>query len=178
MILLIVSVTLLAVGAALYLAGFDAAANGAWVADTLVGLVPAGWWVIDTARRRRMGVDAFAVLALLGTLVVGEYFAGAVITVMLATGRSLEAWAPVVLDVTARTAGARPAWCTATTDGTLTDRRIDEVAVGDLLLVQPGEVVPVDGTVESGVAVIDDSALTGEPLPVAATVGEQSAAVP
>ena len=42
-------------------------------------------------RRRRLGVDVLAVLALVGTLVVGEYFAGAVITVMLASGRALEA---------------------------------------------------------------------------------------
>ena len=91
MILLIVSVTLLAVGAVLYLAGFDTAANGVWAADTLVGIVPAGWWVIDAARHRRLGVDALAVLALVGTLVIGEYLAGAVITVMLASGRTLEA---------------------------------------------------------------------------------------
>src|SRR5205085_686375 len=77
MTLLVVSVTLLAVGAVLYSAGFDGAANGVWVADTLLGLVPAGWWVIDAARRRRMGVDALALLALLGTLFVGEYLAGA-----------------------------------------------------------------------------------------------------
>ena len=51
------------------------------------------WSVVDAARHRRLGVDVIALLALLGTLVVGEHFAGAVITVMLATGRSLEAWA-------------------------------------------------------------------------------------
>ena len=82
---------LLAAGGALYVTGFDAAANGIWAAATLLGVFPAAWWVIDAARHRRLGVDALAVLALVGTLLVGEYFAGAVITVMLASGRTLEA---------------------------------------------------------------------------------------
>ncbi len=173
MILLIVSVTLLAVGAALYLAGFDAAANGAWVADTLVGLVPAGWWVIDTARRRRMGVDALAVLALLGTLVVGEYLAGAVITVMLASGRTLEARASARAgrELHALLAHA-PRMVHRYDDGTLTSPNIDDIERGDLLLVQPGEVVPADGLLESDAAVLDESALTGEPLPVEHTLGD------
>jgi hypothetical protein len=82
--LLVVAVTLLAIGGGLYLAGFHAAAHGVWAVETLVGIAPAGWGVIDAARHRRLGVDALAVLALVGTLVVGEYLAGAVITVMLA----------------------------------------------------------------------------------------------
>ena len=90
-VLLVVAVALLAVGGVLFLAGFDAAARGLWAVDTLVGVVPAAWWVIDAARHRRLGVDALAVLALVGTLVIGEYLAGAVITVMLASGRTLEA---------------------------------------------------------------------------------------
>ena len=89
--LLLAAVALLAVGGGLYLAGFHSAANAVWAADTLVGIVPAGWWVIDAARHRRLGVDVLAVLALVGTLVVGEYLAGAVITVMVASGRTLEA---------------------------------------------------------------------------------------
>ena len=144
-----------------------------WAADTLVGVIPAAWWVIDTARHRRLGVDALAVLALVGTLIVGEYLAGAVITVMLASGRTLEASAAAharrelhaLLDRAPR-AGApirrRRAHRAA----------LDDVVRGDLLLVQPGEVVPVDGLVESSLAVLDESALTGEPLPVEHDVGD------
>ena len=88
---MVVAVTLLAIGGGRTSAGFHAVADGVWAAATLVGIVPAGWWVIDVARHRRLGVDVLAVLALVGTLVVGEYLAGAVITVMLASGRTLEA---------------------------------------------------------------------------------------
>ena len=90
-VLLVVAVTLLAAGGILHLAGLDEAAHSVWALDTIVGIVPATWWVIDAARHRRLGVDALAVLALVGTLVIGEYLAGAVITVMLASGRTLEA---------------------------------------------------------------------------------------
>ena len=62
-----------------------------WAATTVLGIVPGLYWVLATARRGRLGVDVIAVLAQVGTLAVGEYLAGAIITVMLASGRMLEA---------------------------------------------------------------------------------------
>ena len=56
--------------------------------------------------------------------------------------------------------------------GELTEPPLDDVRPGDLLLVRPGEVVPVDGRVETDVAVLDESALTGEPLPVERRAGD------
>ena len=56
----------------------------------MIGLVPAVVWVAESLRRHEPAVDLVAVLALLGTLLVEEYLAGAVIAVMLATGRALE----------------------------------------------------------------------------------------
>jgi cation transport ATPase len=166
--LLVVAVTLLAIGGGLYLAGFHTAAHAVWAVETLVGIVPAGWWVIDAARHRRLGVDALAVLALVGTLVAGEYLAGAVITVMLASGRTLEARAAARAhrELHGLLAHA-PRMVHRYDNGALTSPAIDDIARGDLLLVQPGEVVPVDGRLESEAAVLDESALTGEPLPVA-----------
>ena len=90
---LVATVSGLAVGAVLHLAGLAGAGHAVWAATTGAALAPAVWWVLDAARQRRLGVDVIAVLALVGTLVVGEYLAGAVIAVMLASGRTLEAWA-------------------------------------------------------------------------------------
>jgi heavy metal translocating P-type ATPase len=157
----------LAVGGALALGGHDSAAGAVWAATTVLGIGPAVFWVLRAARERRLGVDVIAVLALLGTLAVGEYLAGAIITVMLASGRMLEARAGVRAQRDLRALVDRaPRTVHRYVDGTLTEPALDEVRPGDLLLVRPGEVLPVDGLVESGVAVIDESALTGEPLPV------------
>ena len=172
-VLLVVAVTLLAAGGILHLAGLDEAAHSVWALDAIVGIVPATWWVIDAARHRRLGVDALAVLALVGTLVIGEQLAGAVITVMLASGRTLEARAAARAQQELKALLARaPRIVHRYERGELTSPPIDAVVRGDLLLVQPGEVVPVDGLVESNTAVLDESALTGEPLPVTRDDGD------
>jgi heavy metal translocating P-type ATPase len=135
--------------------------------------VPASWWVVDAARHRRIGVDAIAVLALVGTLVVREYLAGAVITVMLASGRTLEARASSLARRELRSLLERaPRIVHRYANDQLTSPPLDDVQRGDLLMVQPGEVVPVDGIVERDIAVLDESALTGEPLPVEHRAGD------
>ena len=73
--------------------GANTVAEASWGWTGAAGLVLSVWWVAQTACERKLGVDAVAVLALAGALSVGEYLAGALITVMLATGRSLERWA-------------------------------------------------------------------------------------
>jgi magnesium-transporting ATPase (P-type) len=130
-------------------------------------------WVGVAARGGRVGVDVIALAALLGAIAVDELFAGAVITVMLTTGRALEGWAAGRAE---RELHAllehRPLVAHRYEGGELVERSLESIVVGDILLVQPGEVVPVDGTVHTGVAVLDESALTGEALPVQRSVGD------
>jgi len=172
-LLLLTSLAGLAVGGVLHLAGQATAAHAVWAATTLLGIAPAAWWVIDAARHGRLGVDAIALLALVGTLVVKEYLAGAVITVMLASGRTLEARAGARARRELRALLERaPKVVHRYEDGQLANPALDQVIPGDLLLVMPGEVVPVDGMVETGTAVLDESALTGEPLPVERPVSD------
>ncbi len=171
--LLAVSTAALALGGVLHLAGLGSAAHAVWAATTVLGIGPAMWWVIDAARHRRLGVDVIAVLALVGALVVGEYLAGAVITVMLASGRTLESRAAAHARRELRALLERaPRVVHRYADGQLTTPPLEAVQRGDLLLVQPGEVVPVDGRVERDLAVLDESALTGEPLPVEHEAGD------
>ena len=73
------------------MAGFGGEANAVWAATTLLLLVPRTWSVVKTLARGDVGVDAIALLVMGGALVVGEYLAGAVIAVMLAGGKALEA---------------------------------------------------------------------------------------
>ncbi|MFC4059243.1 heavy metal translocating P-type ATPase [Planomonospora corallina] len=169
------SVAGLLAGALLHLAGAAQAAGAVWAGVTAVALVPAVWWVVSALRAGHLGVDAIAVLALAGSLAVGEYPAGAVIGVMLATGRALEDHAlhRARRDLTAlyervpRTAHRYENGVPQAVDA-------GRVRPGDLLLVPAGETVPVDGTVEAGTALLDESALTGESLPVERAAGRSA----
>src|SRR5215469_13938524 len=77
----------------LLLAGTGGAGDAAWLAAGACGSAYALWAMADALRRRRVGVDVIALLALVGAIAVGELLAAAVIAVMLASGRALEAWA-------------------------------------------------------------------------------------
>jgi heavy metal translocating P-type ATPase len=166
--LFVVAVGCLVGGGLLALAGQQAAAGGVWAAATVLGIVPGVYWVVGTARQGRLGVDVIAVLAQVGTLAVGEYLAGAIITVMLASGRVLEARAGARAERDLRALVNRaPLTVHRYEDSGLSEHALDDVCPGDLLLIRSGEVLAVDGLVESNAAVLDESALTGEPLPVA-----------
>ncbi len=130
-------------------------------------------WVLAALRRGRVGVDLIAVLSLIGTLLVGEYLAGALIAVMLAGGRALEAAAErrASHDLRALLEHA-PRFARRRVGSAVSVIALDEVAVDDLLVVGPGEVVPVDGRIAGAAAVLDESVLTGEPLQVERGVGE------
>ncbi|MFB4298501.1 heavy metal translocating P-type ATPase [Actinomadura sp. NTSP31] len=172
-ILFILVATGLAAGAVLRWTGTAAAGDLVWASVTVVAVVPAAWWVLDGLRHRRFGSDVIALLALAGTLAVGEHLAGAVIAAMLTGGRLLEERAGrrarrdlgALLSMAPRVAHRR------TPDG-LETIAVGRVVPGDRLLVRPGEVVPVDGQVEEGRAVLDESTLTGEPVPVEHTEGD------
>ena len=163
----------LAVGGVLWVAGEHDAANIAWAATTLVGILPSAYSVAIDLLHRETGVDVIALLAMAGALALGEYLAGAVIALMLSSGRSLEAFADArahrelssLLERAPRTvhryAGSE-----------LESIPIDEVRPADVLLVKQGEVVPVDGFLVSENCVLDESALTGESRPVERSKGE------
>jgi len=164
----------IAVGAAFSLAGRDGLAQGVWAATTLAALAPLTFSVVRQLLAREAGVDIIALLAMGGALLLGEYLAGAVVALMLSGGEALEEYAQ----------GRARRELTALLDRSprrvhrlegeiLSDRSVDEVRSGDLLLVRAGEIVPVDGRVEDEAALLDESALTGEALPVQRRKGEK-----
>jgi cation transport ATPase len=172
-LLLFLTLVALASGSVAWLAGNSKLADACRITSTVAGLVAATGWVLTALAHKRAGVDLIALLALVGTLVVSEFVAGALIAVMLATGRALDAAAErrashdlrALLERAPRTARRRV--------GTVVSEvPLEEVHIGDLLMVGPGEVVPVDGVVEGSLAVLDESALTGEPDPVERAIGD------
>jgi len=168
-----VATTGLVAGVAAWTLGAQDVADAVWAAITVLGFVAAMVWVVASVRAGRPGVDVLAVLALAGTLLVGEYVAGALVTVMLGTGRVLEQRAAGRAERELQALLARtPRAVRRYEHGQLTTPPLESVEPGDLLLVGPGEVVPVDGRVEQGDAVLDESALTGEALPVTRSAGD------
>ncbi|MDR3080322.1 MAG: heavy metal translocating P-type ATPase, partial [Streptomyces sp.] len=137
-VLLAVTAAALVAGGGFWLSGSPGLADLCWGLGTLAAVAPAMGWVLAELRKGHAGVDLIAVLALGGTLAVHEYLAGALIALMLATGRTLEAAAQqrashdlrALLEHAPRTARRR-------TGTEVRKVPLAEVAVGDLLVVGP-----------------------------------------
>jgi cation transport ATPase len=139
-----------------------------------VGGIPILWELGQRVWAREFGSDLLAGIGIVAAVIAGEYLVGAIIVLMLAGGSSLEQMASgrasAVLDALAR---RMPQVAHRQRDGLLQDVPLAEVAVGDQLLVLPHEICPVDGTVVSGHATMDESYLTGEPFAIAKAPGAQ-----
>jgi heavy metal translocating P-type ATPase len=163
----------LAVGGVLWAAGEHDAANVAWAATTVVGILPLAYSVANDLLHRETGVDVIALLAMAGALALGEYLAGAVIALMLSSGRSLEAFADARAHRELSSLLERaPRTVHRYAGDELESIPIGEVRPADVLLVKQGEVVPVDGFLVSENCVLDESALTGESRPVERSKGD------
>ncbi|WP_062296394.1 heavy metal translocating P-type ATPase [Demequina maris] len=172
MIVLVVSGLLLAGGAVAWWTSAPDAASALWIAGTVLGLLYILPATVAAAIHRRPTVDVIAVLALAGALWVDEPLAGAIITLMLATGQVLEARAAARArrELSLLTERAPRTARRLTADG-IEEVPVDDAAIGDHLLVRPGEVVPVDGRLTAA-ATFDESALTGESVLVERAAGE------
>jgi len=121
----------------------------------------------------RVGVDAVAFVSMLGALVLGQNLAGIVIAVMYAGGNILEDFAVARAERDLRSLIDRaPKVAHRRVASTIEDIPIEQVAVGDDLLVRSGEVIPVDGIIASPAAVLDEAAVSGEPIAVSRQAGE------
>src|ERR1035441_10711895 len=80
-------------GGLFHWAGLGAGGNLVWILAASCGIALSLFSMVESLMQGRLGVDVIALLALVGAVAVGEYLAGAVISVMLASGRALEGWA-------------------------------------------------------------------------------------
>ncbi|MDE2375384.1 MAG: HAD-IC family P-type ATPase, partial [Hyphomicrobiales bacterium] len=163
----------LILGFATWGAGRHDLARWCWAAGTIPVVVGLLISMIRDLLAGRLGVDAVAFVSMVGALALGQELAGIVIAIMYAGGNVLEDFAVAraehdlksLIDRAPRIAHRR-------SDSLVTDVPIEQVSVGDLILVQAGEVIPVDGLIVGQTAVIDEAALTGEPIPVSRQEGE------
>jgi heavy metal translocating P-type ATPase len=154
-------------GGACHLLGAGPAGDAIWTVTIAGTLIPVSWSVARTLARGDVGVDVIALLAMAGALAGGELLAGSVVAVMLLGGNALESYAAgrAERELTALLRRA-PRIAHRRVGSTWEEIPIDAVVPGDVVLVRAGEVVPVDGTLDSERAAIDASAVTGESLPV------------
>ena len=120
----------------------------------------------------RLGVDAIALVSMSAALALGQPLAGAVVALMYSGGNVLEDIAVARAEHDLRSLVDRaPREAHRRVDDRIEEVPISAVAIGDRLLVRAGEIIPVDGVLGSNAATIDESALTGEPIPVVKTRG-------
>ncbi|WP_369252713.1 heavy metal translocating P-type ATPase [Streptomyces sp. R41] len=125
-------------------------------------------------REKTLDVDLLMIVAALGAVAIGQVLDGALLIVIFATSGALEALA------TARTADSvrglldlAPATATRVTTGGEESVPTTQLTIGDVLLIRPGERIGADGRVLDGTSEADQATITGEPLPVAKTPGDE-----
>ena len=155
----------------------------AQVSASIYALAVAAYLAVGMVRRLiggQWGIDILAVTAIVSTVLVGEYIASMIIVLMMAGGTALEDYAAgrakkeltSLLERVPQTAHRERDGSSAAANGQHEDVAATEVEIGDILLVRPGEVVPLDGVLLSDSGSFDESSLTGESLPVERVAGE------
>ena len=129
--------------------------------------------MIEDMFRGVFGLDILAVVAIGATLAVGEHIAAWIIVLMVTGGEALEDYAAARAqrDLTQLLAKT-PQVALRVRGESIEQITVEEVCIGDLLLVRPGEIVPVDGILEEDAAAVDEASLTGESIPVEKARGD------
>lgn len=147
----------------------------AWI-FSIYALGVAAWQAVGMVRdilHGHWGLDILAVTAIVATVVVGEYIAALIVVLMLTGGEALEDYAgrraKRELDALLTRA---PQHAHRVTDDHFVDVPVDDVVPGDVLLVRPSEIVPVDGDLRSAETSVDESSITGESVPVDKRTGD------
>src|ERR1700694_4159035 len=160
-------VTGLSAGVVASAAARPALADLAWTLATAPVIAGLAISIIRDFLAGRFGVDAIALVSMSAALALGQPLAGAVVALMYSGGNVLEDIAVARAEHDLRSLVDRaPREAHRRVGDRIEEVPISAVAVGDQLLVRAGEVVPVDGVVTASAATIDESALTGEPIPV------------
>ena len=159
-------------GLGFWVMGAPGTADRIWAVGTWPVIASMTVFIARDILSGRMGVDAVALVSMAGALLVGQNLAGAVVALMYTGGNLLEDFAVSRARRDLRSLVDRaPRIAHCITAGQIADIPVAAVAIGDSILVRAGEIIPVDGLLTSDLALIDEAALTGEPLPVNMKIG-------
>jgi heavy metal translocating P-type ATPase len=166
------ALALLLLSLVLWLVGRTEMANWTLIVIVLMGGIPLLWDTLKHIVRREFSVDFIAIVAITGSLLLNEYLAGAFIVLMLSGGEALEAFALRRARISLSALAERaPRTAHIWQGDQLATIPAESVEVDMVIVVKPGELIPVDGIVTAGSSSISEADLTGEPLPVRKTPG-------
>lgn len=156
-----------------YIGGRPDLGQYVWFGSLLVGGLPLVYATGRRLLRREFASDIIASLAIVAAIALDQPFAGVIIVLMQSGGEAIENYAhrhaTASLD---RLVQRAPRWAYRYERAHVVQIPVDSVIPGDRLVVRPGDVVPVDGNVAAGSATVDESSVTGEPLPRTRYVGD------
>lgn len=144
--------------------------HGLILASVCINGIPIVWGALSGIIKKQINVDELVSLAIIASLFAGEFLSAAVVSFVMvvgslieeATGESARRAIRALVKIT-------PKEATRVTGSTERKIPISEIKVDDLLLVKPGERIPVDGIIIDGMSAVDEAAITGEPIPVEKT---------
>ncbi|MEE9509454.1 MAG: cation-translocating P-type ATPase, partial [Candidatus Bathyarchaeia archaeon] len=140
----------------------------------LIGLIFIGHSAIKKLMEHVFGIDLLATVAIIASIYVGEYLAAAVVELMLGSGEILE---NIVFNRASKAISKLieeyPKKATVIRDGQELELSVSEISPGEIVIIKPGGMVPVDGRVTSGHAILNQASVTGEPMPVDKTPGNE-----
>ena len=140
---------------------------GIWISVLLLMEIFEDW------KSGRYGVDILAVIAIVSTILINNYWAEWMILVMSTGGETLEDYATGQASKELRSLlNNTPRIANKLINGQITEVKVDELHIGDIVLIKPGQQVPVDGEIVKGTSSFDQSSLTGESVPVTKKPGD------
>ena len=142
------------------------------LATLVFGGIPLVYELARNLLRREFGSDLLAGISIVTSVLLDEYLAGSIVVLMLSGGEALENYALRNASSVLRALAKRmPAMAHQKRDSVIADVALDDIAVGDTLVVYPHDICPVDGTVVDGNGVMNEAFLTGEPFEITKAPG-------
>lgn len=144
-----------------------------WLLGVAIGIGKIVWDSVEKIREGEYSLDYIAFLAMVVSIISGEYLAGAVVALMITGGEALDAYASARAEGALRSLAERipKSAPVRQRDGSTVDTPLQDVKSGDTIVVRPNELIPLDGTLLSAGALLNESNLTGEALPVSVPKG-------
>jgi len=148
--------------------------QGLMIAAALIAGSDIAWRAWNALRHRHVSIELLVTIATAGALMIGEYWEAAAVTFLFMLGAYLEARTmSQTRQALQELLDLAPASAIVIRGGQQMEIMPGDVELGEMVLVKPGAKIPVDGEVVAGHGVVDESAITGEPIPMEKTTGDQ-----